>query len=288
LQRNPIFWRIGFLSFRISQFSGKIGYLAFKEIRFFGKIGFLSFRISQFSEKIGFLAFKEIRFFGGRVRSSHSSTLSSTRVAFLGPCFQSAQFNFVIDSRCLFGAKFSVLKTQLCHRLAILGPCFQSPRFIFSRHSSILSSTRVAFLGPCFQSAQFNFVIDSRCLFGAKFSVLKTQLCHRLAILGPCFQSAQFNFVIESPFWGRVRSRHGSTLSSNRHFGARFSVSTVQLCHRIAILGPCEKPPRLNFVIESPFWGRVRSRHGSTLSSNRVAFLGPCEKSARFNFIGRR
>jgi hypothetical protein len=25
----------------------------------------------------------------------------------------------------------------------------------------------------------------------------------------------------------------------------------------------------------SPFWGRVRSRHGLTLSSNRVAFLPP-------------
>jgi len=61
------------------------------------------------------------------------------------------------------------------------------------------------------------------------------------------------------PFWGQVFSRHGSTLSSNRFFGAVFSVATVQLCRRIAL----------------PFWGQVFSRHGSTLSSNRLAFLGP-------------
>jgi hypothetical protein len=80
------------------------------------------------------------------------------------------------------------------NRLA-LGPCFQSARFNFVVESP-------GFLGPCFQSARFNFVIES------------------LGFLGPGFQPRRLKFVIGSPFWGRVFSRHGSTLSSNRHFRA--------------------------------------------------------------------
>jgi len=95
------------------------------------------------------------------------------------------------------------------------------------------------------------------------------QLCRRIAL----------------PFWGQVFSRHGSTLSSNRLFGARFSATKTQLCRRIAFLEPGFQPPRLRFVVESPFWGRVFSRHGSTLSSNRLAFLGPGFQSPRFNFV---
>jgi hypothetical protein len=148
---------------------------------------------------------------------------------------------------------FSVGTVQLCHRLAL--PFWGQ---VFSPQDSTLSSTRhfgavFSVTTVHFQSPQFNFVIDSRCLFGAMFSVGTVQLYRRIAL----------------PFWGQVRSRHGSTLSSNRHFGARFSVSTVQLCHRIAILGPCEKSPRFNFVVESPFWSQVFSQHSSTLSSNR-------------------
>jgi hypothetical protein len=43
-------------------------------------------------------------------------------------------------------------------------------------------------------------------------------------------------------------------LSSNRLFGARFSVGTVQRCCRIAL----------------PFWGQVFGHQGSGLSSNRL------------------
>jgi hypothetical protein len=153
-------------------------------------------------------------------------TLSSTR-------FSASTVQLCHRIAWLFGARFSATKTQVCHRLA--------------------------FLGPCFQSARFNFVIESP------------------GFLGPGFQPRRLRFVIGSPFWGRVFSRHGSTLSSNRlafwgqvfshedsglssarFFGAVFSVGTVQLCSRIAL----------------PFWGQVFSRHGSTLSSNRLAFWG--------------
>jgi len=90
-------------------------------------------------------------------------------------------------------------------------------------------------------------------LFGAKFSTTMAQVCRRLVIvfLGPGFQPPRLNFVVESPFWGQVFGRHGSTLSSNRLFGARFSATKAQLCRRlvIAFLGPCFHKQRLRFVI---------------------------------------
>ncbi len=94
-----------------------------------------------------------------------------------------------------------------------------------------------------------------------------------IASLGPSFQPPWLRFVVclSSLFWGRVRTRHGSTLSSacKSLFGARFSPATVQLCRLLVrtFLGPGERPPRLRFVVESPFWGQVLTRHGSTLSS---------------------
>jgi hypothetical protein len=91
------------------------------------------------------------------------------------------------------------------------------------------------------------------------------------------------------PVSKRLITMSGSALSSacNRLFGARFSAATVQLCRQlvIAFLGLGEKPPRLRFVVESPFWGQVRSCHGSTLSSTRLAFLKLGEKPPRFNFV---
>jgi hypothetical protein len=71
---------------------------------------------------------------------------------------------------------------------------------------------------PCLYSI---FVVDSPCLFGARFSAATAQLCRRIAL----------------PFWGQVFSHQGSGLSSacNRLFGARFSVATVQLCRRLAL-----------------------------------------------------
>jgi hypothetical protein len=104
-------------------------------------------------------------------------------------------------------------------------------------------------------------------------------------------------------------SHQNSDLSSacNRLFGARFSAATVQLCRRlaflglgflsatktqvvcrllvIAFLGPGFRPPRFNFVIDSPFWGQVFGHHGSTLSSTRLAFLGPGFRPPRLNFV---
>jgi hypothetical protein len=101
--------------------------------------------------------------FWGHVFSCHGSTLSSTRVAFLGPGFQLPWFNFVVNSRCLFGARFSVAMVQLCRQLAL--PFWGQ---VFSCHGSTLSPTRVAFLGPGFQLPWFNFVVESRCLFGTR------------------------------------------------------------------------------------------------------------------------
>jgi hypothetical protein len=43
------------------------------------------------------------------------------------------------------------------------------------------------------------------------------------------------------------------------------------------------QPLRLNFVIDLPFWGQVRSHHSSLC--HRLAFLGPGEKPPRFNFV---
>ncbi len=148
----------------------------------------------------------------------------------------------------LSSTRFSATKAQVCRRIAL--PFWGQ---VFGRHGSTLSSNR---------------------LFGARFSAATAQLCRRLVIafLGPGFRPPRLNFVVESPFWGQVFSRHGSTLSSNRLFGARFSAATAQLCRRlvIAFLGPGFQSPRLNFVVDSPFWGRVFSRHGSTLSSTRL------------------
>jgi hypothetical protein len=69
---------------------------------------------------------------------------------------------------------FSAATVQLCRRLVFLGPAFRPPQFnfvidssfwgqLFGRHSSTLSSTR---------------------LFGASFSAVTVQLCHRIAFLG--------------------------------------------------------------------------------------------------------
>jgi hypothetical protein len=125
---------------------------------------------------------------------------------------------------------------------------------------------------PCLYSI---LVVESPCLFGARFSAAKVQVCRRIAFLGPGFQPPRFRFVVKLPFWGQVFSHQASGLSSNCLFGARFSAATAQVCRRIAFLGPGFQPPSFRFVVESPFWGRVRSRHGSTLSSTRLAFLGP-------------
>ncbi|OQY43476.1 MAG: hypothetical protein B6247_31640 [Candidatus Parabeggiatoa sp. nov. 2] len=148
-------------------------------------------------------------------------------------------FNFVVESPCLFGARFSVATVQLCRRIAFLGPGFQPPRLSFVVESP-------------FWSQVFNHQgsgLSSNRLFGAVFSVGTVQLCRRIAL----------------PFWGQVFSRHGSTLSSNRFFGAVFSVATVQLCRRIAL----------------PFWGQVFSRHGSTF-----VVESPCLFGARFKMNG--
>jgi hypothetical protein len=128
---------------------------------------------------------------------------------------------------------------QVCHRLAFLGPGFRQPRLkfvidspfwgqVFNQHGSALSSTR---------------------LFGARFSTSMAQLCHRLAFLGPGFQPAWLSFVVDSPFWGQVFNQHGSALSSTRLFGARFSTSMAQICHRLAFLWPGFQPLRLRFVV---------------------------------------
>jgi hypothetical protein len=79
---------------------------------------------------------------------------------------------------------FSVAMVQLCRQLAL--PFWGQ---VFSCHGSTLSSTRVAFLGPGFQLPWFNFVANSRCLFGARFSVAMVQLCRRIAL----------------PFWNSCR-----------------------------------------------------------------------------------
>jgi hypothetical protein len=159
-----------------------------------------------------------------------------------------------------------------------LGPGEKPPRFNFVVESSIWGQAR--------SRHGFNFVIDSSIwgqarsrhgstlsstrLFGARREAVTVQLCHRLVYLGPGEKPPRFNFVIDSSSWGQARSRHGSTLSSTRLFGARREATTVQLCRRIVYLGPGEKPSRFNFVIDSSIWGQARSRHGSTLSSTRL------------------
>jgi hypothetical protein len=125
---------------------------------------------------------------------------------------------------------------------------------VFSHQGSALSSTR---------------------LFGARFSATKAQLCHRLVFLGPGFQPPWLRFVIGSPFWGQVFSHQGSALSSTRLFGARFSATMAQVCHRLAFLGPGFQPPWLRFVVGSSFWGQVFNHHGSGLSSARHRFRPP-------------
>jgi hypothetical protein len=104
-------------------------------------------------------------------------------------------------------------------------------------------------------------------LFGANFSTTMAQLCRRLAFLGPGFRPPRFRFVIDLPFWGQVFGHQGSGLSSTCLFGARFSATKVQVCHRLAFLGPGFRPPRFRFVIDLPFWGQVFGRQGSGLSS---------------------
>ncbi|OQY44047.1 MAG: hypothetical protein B6247_30795 [Candidatus Parabeggiatoa sp. nov. 2] len=107
------------------------------------------------------------------------------------------------------------------------------------------------------------------------FSEIKAQLCSRLVIafLGPGFQPPRLRFIVESPFWGQVFSHQGSGLSSNRLFGARFSATKAHVFHRLAFLGPGFRPPRLNFVVDSPLWSHVSSHQGSQgsgLSSTRL------------------
>jgi hypothetical protein len=72
-----------------------------------------------------------------------------------------------------------------------------------------------------------------------------------IAFLGPGFRPPRLRFVVDSPFWGHMRGRHGSTLSSacNRLFGARLSAAKTQVCRRLAFLGPSERLPRFNFVV---------------------------------------
>ncbi len=137
--------------------------------------------------------------------------------------------------------------------------------------------------------------LSSTCLFGAKFSAVKTQVCHRLAFLGPCFQSSRFNFVVESPclfvppinpifwknriYWHRSdllkklywRMARGAPLSGTRFsatktqiccriafFGARFSAVKTQVCHRLAFLGPCFQSSRFNFVTQKSAYYKLR------------------------------
>jgi hypothetical protein len=122
--------------------------------------------------------------------------------------------------------------------------CYWQDGMGLTLSSTLFSATklqlyrRVAFLGPGFQPPRLRFVIDSPCLFGARFSVGTDQLSRRLAL----------------PFWGQVFSHQDSL------FGARFSAATDQLCRLlvIAFLGPGFQPPRLMFFVESPFWGSCR------------------------------
>ncbi|RKZ47397.1 MAG: hypothetical protein DRR08_32435 [Candidatus Parabeggiatoa sp. nov. 2] len=62
------------------------------------------------------------------------------------------------------------------------------------------------------------------------------------------------------------------TLLPNRlFFGAVFSAAAkTQVYRRLAFLGPGFQPPRLRFVVKSPFWGQVFSQQGSGLSSTRL------------------
>jgi hypothetical protein len=160
-----------------------------------------------------------------------------------------------------------------------------------------------------FSVSHQNSDLSSACnrLFGARFSAATVQLCRRLAFLGlgflsatktqvvcrllviaflgPGFRPPRFNFVIDSPFWGQVFGRHGSTLSSSRLFGARFSATTVQLCHRLAFLGPGFRPPRFNFVIDSPCLFGARFSAATAQLCHRLAFLGPGFRPPRFNFV---
>jgi hypothetical protein len=99
--------------------------------------------------------------FWGQVFGYHGSTLSSNRVAFLGPGFQPPRFNFVVKWRYLFGARFSATTVQLCRQMAL--PFWGQ---VFSHHGSTLSSNGVTFLGPGFRLPRFNFVVESRCFLG--------------------------------------------------------------------------------------------------------------------------
>jgi hypothetical protein len=48
-------------------------------------------------------------------------------------------------------------------------------------------------------------------------------------------------------------------------------------------LGLGERPPRLRFVVNSPFWGQVRV--AKTPVCHRIAFWGPSEKPPRLRFF---
>jgi hypothetical protein len=162
----------------------------------------------------------------------------------------------------LFGAKFSSAATvQLCrlHVIAFLGLGFWPPRFNFVHV--------VVFLGPGFRPPRFIF-LEPGFRRPPRFNFV-----HVVVFLGPAFRPSRLRFVVDSLFWGQVRGRHGSTLSSacNRLFGASFSAATVQLCRLlvIAFLGPAFRPSRLRFVVDSLFWGQAFGRQDSGLSSTR-------------------
>jgi hypothetical protein len=119
--------------------------------------------------------------------------------------------------------------------------------------------------------------------------------------LGPGERQPRLRFLIESPFWGQVFSQQGSGFSSTHLFGARFSASKVQVSHRLTFLGPGFQSARFRFLIDSPFWGQVRSQQDSGFSSthlfgarfsaskaqvfHRLTFLGPGFQSARLKFF---
>jgi hypothetical protein len=68
-------------------------------------------------------------------------------------------------------------------------------------------------------------------------------------------------------YWLKAKAIRRKALSSTRLFGARREATMVQVCHRLAFLGPGEKPPWFRFVVDSPFWGQVFNHHDSGLSS---------------------
>jgi len=79
------------------------------------------------------------------------------------------------------------------------------------------------------------------------------------------------------------------------------SAAKPQVYRRIAFLGPGFQPPRLRFIVESPFWGQVFSHQGSCFSSTRLfgarfsaataqlcrrlAFMEPCFQPPRLMFF---